>query len=298
MIEIFEFRLNLDYAELLFKKQEGKDIGGLVKVIQIIRDDPRFDKIGEIDLEIKKKYDSCFFFSCSLIHKYSKSELANAEVFQYKAKRFFEPAGEGCGSIYDETVACSICGSNAKQIGPLKLKLSSIPKVDIACTIAGGYVFSEKFVRAFQKYKCNGGVFTPVLSESGKLSKYYYQLEIETKPLNILNQTLAGATPFDFSEYSEASEVYIEGANYYMKNEKEVYKCPKRHLLGLNLLSLPYIAEDPIIKMYDLFVTRQNFGVRLGVLRPEPLYMCSSKLRDMVLKEKLKGFSFDIVNII
>ncbi len=298
MKEIFEFRLNLDYTKSLFKKNEGKIIEDLTQVIQISKDDNRFYKIGEIENEVKKKYNSVFIFSWTVIYKYTRSEINDAELFRFKVTRVFEPAGEESGTIYDESVACPVCGSNAKQIGKLKLNLKTIPKSDIACTIAGEYVVSEKFVQLFKKHKFKGATFFPILSSDGKKSTNYYQLKINSPLLHLSDQTIAGVNPFDFSESSETPGTYIEDANYYSKPQKEVYKCPLGHTIGLNLISLPFIKMEAKIYKGDLFITDQKLGVRSGLLRPEPLYMCSTKLRNMIVEEKLKGVSFDTVNIV
>ena len=116
--------------------------------------------------------------------------------------------------------------------------------------------------------------------------------------MGLAKQIQAGGTPFDFSEYQETEGTYIAGVNYYIKPTKEVYKCPLGHTLGLNLISLPFVNKNPLIEKSDLFVTSQNFGVRRGLLRPEPLYICSSRLRSMIVEEKMKGFLFEIVKVI
>lgn len=297
MKEFFEFRVNPLFAEELFTKDEGADKTSFVNVIKIERKDPRFERIGVLQKKLLESKNDVFFYSWSIIHKYSKSEIAQTNLFQFKAKYIFEPAGEECGTRYDETVACKICGSNAKQRGYLKLKSGSIPKADISCTIAGEYVVSEKFVQLFNEYGFVGGTFLPVLTEKDKPTKYF-QLKLDSPVLTLAKQTLAGITPFDFSEYQETAGTYNKGANYYTEPKKEFSICPLGHTLGLNLISLPFVDESSLIGKSDLFITSQNFGVRSGLLRPEPLYICSSRLRNMIIEEKMKGFLFDIVKIV
>ncbi len=60
MKEIIEFRINYDFAHLLFKANEGKNIGTSVKVVELSRDDPRYNQIPIIAKEVKKKYGKGF----------------------------------------------------------------------------------------------------------------------------------------------------------------------------------------------------------------------------------------------
>jgi len=95
------------------------------------------------------------------------------------------------------------------------------------------------------------------------------------------------------SEISDVLELILS-EKYPVKLEREVYKCPKGHTIGLNLLSEPYVLKIAVIDEYDYFVSRQKIGVKRGLLRPEPIYLCSQSFRTMVLEEKLTGFDFEI----
>lgn len=278
MKETLELRINYDYASLLFKADEGKNLGTSVKVVELSKEDPRYDQIPVIENQVQKKYDRSFFFGWEIKRKYGKKELEAAPLLYMKIKTTFEPAGEECGTVYYETTACKICGANRKQIGSLKLKKSSIPKKDIARTIAGEIVVSEKFTDSFKKRGLKGAVLEPVLFEKG--SSNNYQLVAATE-VDLSQNTVAGINPFDLSTGSEG----------------EVYKCPEGHTIGLNLLSEPHVLNSQSIKEHDFFASKQMIGVKRGLLRPEPLYLCSQEFRKMVLEEKLKGFDFEIAHI-
>src|SRR5690606_2583208 len=282
MKEIYEFRLNSDYAARLFEEWEGKDVGQLkksVKVIRISRDDPRFDLIGKIDSEIRKRDKRAFFYSWSIERTYKKHELDAARIFHVRIRSIFEPAGEECGTEYDESVACEICGSNRKQLGPLRLEEKSIPKRDSACTIAGEVVVSQRLKDCFERYKLAGLAFDTVMS-GGKHTKFF-QPRINHPGLVLAEETIAGIDPFDYSETADG----------------EVYKCERGHTIGLNLLSEVYVKADPIIAEFDFFSTEQKVGVKRGLLRPQPLYVCSKALWKMVLEEKLSGFTFEVAHV-
>ena len=128
MKEIIEFRINYEYSHLLFRADEGKNLGTSVKVIELSRNDPRYSQIPIIAKQVQQKYGKSFFFGWQIKRGYTKQEIEAATLFYLKVKTTFEPAGEECGTLYDETVACEICGANRRKIGLLSLQLNSIPK--------------------------------------------------------------------------------------------------------------------------------------------------------------------------
>ena len=195
-------------------------------------------------------------------------------LLHLKIKTIFEPTGEECGTLYDETAACTICGANRKQVSPLILEKGTMPKKDIAKTIGGEVVVSEKFVNAVKRRNLKGLQFGAVNVEK------YYQLTANTD-IELSPNTIVGINPFDLST----------------SNEGEIYKCPKGDTIGLNLLSEPYVLNSQSIGKYDFYASRQKVGVRRGLLRPEPIYFCSPAFRKMVEEEKLSGFEFEITNI-
>jgi len=54
-------------------------------------------------------------------------ELGATELFLLRAKRRMEPAGEECGTQYNEASACPVCGGGADQITPLFMNGRRIP---------------------------------------------------------------------------------------------------------------------------------------------------------------------------
>lgn len=289
MKETLELRINYDYANLLFKTDEGKNIGSSIKVIELSKEDPRYEQIPIVAKEVKNKYGKGFFYGWQIKRKYSKKELDTAVLLHLKIKTVFEPTGEECGTKYDEKVACEICGANRKQIDHLILKKGTIPKRDIAKTIGGEVVVSERFVNAMKRWNLKGLVFTPINFE--KHSSDYYQLIANTEIVLSMN-SITGVDPWDFSEGSEGGIYNVSG--YSIKFEKEIYKCPNGDTIGLNLLSEPHVLNSSLIKENDFWASKQKIGVKRGLLRPEPLYFCSQKFRKIVEKEKLSGLEFEI----
>jgi len=273
MQEKVELRIYKKYAHLLLQPNEGKDLGLYVSV-EIPTNDPRFEKARLLTEEIRKRYNDFFFLYSEIKRKYSKKELDTATLLHLKIKAVFEPTGEECGTLYDETAACEICGANRKQASPLILKKGTIPKKDIARTIGGEVVVSEKFVNAVRQRNLKGLQLSPINVEK------YYQLTANTE-IELAPNTIVGINLFDLSTSSEG----------------EIYKCPKGDTIGLNLLSEPYVTDSPLIKEFDFFASRQKIGVKRGLLRPEPIYFCSQAFRKMIEEEKLSGFEFEIANI-
>lgn len=292
MKEIIEFRINNEYAHLLLKPGEGKRNASNT-IIHITREDPKFERIKVLEKEIKEKHSDYLYIYSNIKRTYSKTEYESAILLQLIIKTTFEPAGEEYGTLYDESTACDICGSNRTQLSPLTLKKGSIPKKDIARTIAGEVIVSEKFVDAFKLRSLKGAVFNPIIC--GKGNSGYYQVNAFVE-LELSAKTIAGVNLFDYSEGSEAREFTIAGG-YPVKFEKEIYKCPKGHTIGLNLLSESHVLNSESIKEYDFFASKQKIGVKRGLLRPEPIYFCSQAFRKMIVEEKLSGFDFEVAHI-
>ncbi|WP_373400422.1 hypothetical protein V8V91_12875 [Algoriphagus halophilus] len=274
MKEFCELRINNKFVELLPKTIIGNDMGPVTRV-KIEKGTSEYQLTKEIAEKIKAKNNESFFYGWGINRKYSKSELSNALLFTLNISDVFEPTGEECGTLYDETVACEFCGANRKQISSLILKKGTIPKKDIAKTIGSEIVVSEKFVNAVRQRNLKGLQYSPTNIEK------YYQLKANTEIDLSVNTIIVGINPFDLSTTSEG----------------EIYKCPKGHTIGLNLLSEAYVLNSPSISEFDFLVSKQKIGVKRGLLRPEPLYFCSQAFRKMIEDEKLRGFDFEIAHI-
>ncbi|MDV6168857.1 hypothetical protein R1T16_10505 [Flavobacterium sp. DG1-102-2] len=279
MKETLELRVDYDYAHLLFKPDEGKDLGTSVKIIELSPNDSRYNQIPIIAEQIKIKCDRSFFFGWNIKRKYDNKELDTAKLLHLKINNVFEPSGEECGTIYDESEACGVCGANRKQINTLILKKGSIPKKDISLTIGGEIVVSRNFKNSVERYGLKGFLFTPVKFRKEIITDYY-QL-VSFSELELSHSVVVGINPFDLS----------------ISSGSEIYKCPKGHTLGLNLLSEPSVYNNKSIIDFDFFLSKQKIGVKRGLLRPKPLYFCSQNFRKMVLEERLKGFDFEVTNI-
>lgn len=278
MKEIYEFRVNNYFAHLLPSNITGKDIGP-VTIVTIDRDDTeRFEQFKRLNEQVKSTESWSFFYGWSIKRVYSKKELSEASLFHVFFARVFEPAGQECGTIYDLTSACAVCGSNGAQIGSLKLRKGSIPRKDVAETIASEIVVSKRFVDAVTRRGLKGLKFGPV--QFSKVESDYRQLSAEPE-IELSDKTIAGVEPFDLSTSSGG----------------EIYKCPNGHTIGLNLLSEPHVVNNQNIAEFDFLSSRQKIGVNRGLLRTYPVHFCSQAFRNMVLEEKFTGFEFAVARI-
>jgi hypothetical protein len=152
----------------LFPPNEGKDLGS-VRVIQISPDDPRFPRIGELQRTVHEETNNrtFFFAGWDIRYRYTKEELNNAEAFKLWPIHTFEPPGELCGTIYDNSTACPECGAGAAQVSDLRLDLRKAPKSkDIARTIASEIIVSQRFAALLSDGDFKGFELRPVRHKS------------------------------------------------------------------------------------------------------------------------------------
>ena len=302
MKELVEFRIIMRYAHLLFRDDEGTNLGDSVKVVRIDKNDPRFNAIGE--LQKKARENNALFFTCfDYKRSYTETEINNAEWFLMFRTRHFEPTGEECGTIYDESSACPICGSGAKQLSPLKLKRSSIPKADMAESIAWGdeTIVSERFVNMVKDNNLKGMDFEPVISSANRGQKLnYYQVRPQCY-LDFSKKTVFGQTPFNLSgEFPGCTLEGVQPDGTLVKKviPPEIYKCPNGDNMGLRILSEVYIKTSPILDDLDFFASKQTVGGRGGVIRQHHLFFCSNRMMRLIKENNLKGFKFEVAHIV
>jgi hypothetical protein len=287
MKETVEFRIKEEHVGLLFTENEGKKLGydGNIRKIVIDTNDPRFSQIGVIQARFKSKKFSFFskarffFAGWHFERKYSKVELDKATMFRFLMTKMFEPSGEECGTIFDESTTCSICGSGTTQIGPLQLRKNSFPKSkDFAFTIAiNELVISKRAAELFKKNKVTGVTIGPILTSkrSNEPSSEWFQLIVNNTSLESSASTRFGLNPFD-------------------EDEKGEYRCANGHKLGLNILSELRVKKDSVAD-FDFVSTRQFVGQRgQGLFRPHRLILVSQKVRKIIEENNLKGCRLEV----
>jgi hypothetical protein len=302
MLEICKLRVTEEFASKLFAPNEGKRVAKTVREIELATDDPRFKTIGGIQNEIRAATGRSFFHGWILQRRYSKAELVAAGCFQLRVTTAFEPAGEECGTKYDESAACphvfapemqvevsghrttipaTTCGVGAKRVSDLFLDWKRIPKnKDVSRTIAGELVGSARLVKLFRQHGITGAEFQAIRHSptSSAESKDWFELKTKPSEAEIVPPTRAGVDPFD-------------------DDAKGNYRCPLGHVVGLNLLSEVSVKSvtrgDP-----DIVCTRQFIGARRGLLRPESVILVSPKIWRLLETEKLNGYEVEVVHLV
>jgi hypothetical protein len=280
MREIAEFRVVERNASLLFSDDEGKKLSDTVRKVEISTKDPRFVRIGEIQAQLRASNDESFFYGWDIRRKYSKAELKGASLLNWQVWSVFEPAGEECGTVYDESTACPSCGAGANQVGPLILDLKRIPKGrDFSQTIAGEIVVSKRVVDLFVRDGIGGIKLSPVHSNrpSHVVSKDWFHLQIENVCAEVVPPTRAGIDPFDEDKRGEC-------------------RCAAGDLIGLNLLSEITISSASLVKA-DFLASRQFVGVRRGLLRPRRIVLVSPRVYQLISSENLKGARVEVAHV-
>lgn len=277
MTEILEVRIKKNLVDELDLGGQAKDLG-IIHVVRLKRDDPRIEKIRTASEESIKAGNGALYFGWEIIRKYSEKELLEAKWFSLYSKRHFEPCGEECGSIYDEAKACTCCGAGAVLKGAFRFNLNRIPKnVDIATTIASENLISEHLVSLLKQQQVKGLDLIEI-EHSGrkKFSRNWYLLKTDSKLLKVNERTKVGEDP--------------------LKGESQQYHCKHGDTLGINLLSEIYCTNNGCDET-DICQTHQYFGIRMGLLRPARHILINQKIRNILIKNKIKGYSLEVAHI-
>lgn len=166
MIEYFELRVSEKHAHMVFRDDEGERLSVITRKVLIAPDDPRIPRILEVHEALQREH-KMLFGGTRIVRKYTTAEMNSAEILAFKIGFFIEPAGEECGTIYDDTSACSICGAGAPQITQLFLKRSRIPRSkDLSGTIAQvELVASQRFFDFVKQHRFSGADLPKVFSQ-------------------------------------------------------------------------------------------------------------------------------------
>lgn len=276
MQETIEFRIPESHAEQYLPADAGVRLG-ITRKLEVHSGDPLLSHIERI--ERKLNAEGRAFFTAWIPHRrYSRQELIDSELLKVETKKVFEPAGEECGTVYDDTQACPACGAGSPQLTSLLLDGRRIPRgVDFASTIAGEVIVSKRVADLFAAEKLRGAEFVAVRldNEDKRPSEEWYQIKGVGAQADLHSSTRAGIDPFDHGEGG---------------------RCPRCDLVGLNLLSEVSIRRESYDGS-DLAETKQLIGVRRGLLRPRPVMLLSPKAWRAIDRAKLKGLVVEAAHL-
>jgi hypothetical protein len=167
------------------------------------------------------------------------------------------------------------------RIGPLILNSKKLPRGnDLAVSIANELIVSSRLSEIIRRSNVTGVEFAKVYSPGISLIELldWRDPVVQYQGAVLTSATRVGDRPF-------------------LETSTESGACRCGQLLGLNLLSEPWIAAETR-GTEDVIQTSQFIGVRRGVLRPRRLTLVSPKVREVFLRAKVKGFRLEVAHIV
>jgi hypothetical protein len=279
MRQTCEFRVIEKFASRLFSKNEGRLLSsGIIRRIELPDDDPRLPKIAELQRELNEIGES-FFLGWDIHRHYSRQELDSAEALQLIIAGAFEPAGEECGTTYNDRTSCDKCGAGGDRTSPLILDLRNVRR-DIAKSIADEIVVSTRLAELMRRERVTGVSFARV----------YVCGQIPLVPSERFCEPLLRNTDVVIAKQTRV------GSGMFGRPDDDQYRCPRGDLLGLGLLSELWV-EASSLKSEDIAATRQFVGVRRGLLRPRRCLLIRPKVARILRREKISGYKLEVAHL-
>ena len=278
-----------EFSNLIPNEIQGIPRGDSLIRIEVDTSSPLYEEIRKANHYVRKELKDVFFFGWNYKRIYTEEEISNARLFKMSVRKYYEPCGRECGTVYDTSHVCEICKSGEKQISPLYTRKGSyLNNRDVASTISYEIVVTKRFVEFVHDYSLRGITFGPVYIGK-KLSSDIFQLMVQGCELDFSERSVFGVRPFDFTERS------ADGIGIF---KEEVYKCPKGDNLGFNLLSEAFVKDCNEIEKYDFFISHQTIGSYRGLINQRHVLFCSPRMRSLMLENKIRGFNFEVANVV
>lgn len=252
MKELIEMRVDAKKAHLIFREDELEPLSSPFTVRVVLpSDDPRMPEIIELQRTTSAEGPGEYLIGGVYVtRRYTKAEWSAAELFRVEVHTAFEPAGEECGTQYDESAVCPVCGAGRTRVGPLRLNVRRIPKqADVAETIAGDeLVVSERVADAIRAEGLTGVELMPVIhaGKSADSLPRWFELGVVSSLLAFAPSSRFGSSPI---------------------NPDNSSACPVGDKAGFRLLSEATIVR-PSSPLSDFHLTAQYLGNRRGLLVP------------------------------
>ena len=109
MREWVEARVRSDELLRCIPRDLGKELPTGTRVIRLARDSAKWQRLVPI-------LGTCpNGFSSWVTRRYAEKELAEAELLRLIITKAFEPVGDDCGTLYDESDVCPYAGRGADR---------------------------------------------------------------------------------------------------------------------------------------------------------------------------------------
>jgi len=172
MRETLELRIPEENALRFLRGDEGRVMGSaweielvgpFVRQLFIDMASTRCAELRQITQRMWGSEKKFFHHGWDIKRYYSTRELQTAEVFHLHISPCFEPPGELCGTVFDDSTSCNLCGAGRTQVSDLRLDLRKAPKTkDIAHTIADEWVVSQRLAEIITDAQLTGCELRPV----------------------------------------------------------------------------------------------------------------------------------------
>ena len=284
----------LDSADEIARARKYSPDYESARRIFLPRDNPRWSDFLDMIARMEAEGHPAGGFGGHFIRRYAEKELTGAELLLLLITKVFEPPGECCGTVYDESTVCSLCGAGRTQVNDLHLQLKgvyqgwpSIPKAKhtgVARTIADEVIVSYIVADLMAEHGISGAELRPVrgCGERAKVTPLWKQLCVTGNAGRTVPPTATGLGPF------RQTDIDTDGTDY---------RCPRGHVSGLSLLSEIYLKRDAWDGS-DVAATEDMFGVRVGVLVPAPFFLISQRFYQLLKESNVKGFKVEVAHLV
>lgn len=309
MIERYELRLFARYRDVvqdLLPEPPASSDG--IAILRGRVGDTVFSRLADVEHQLRRAGLNRMFAGWRIQRSYTREELQRGELF------LLEPpithlSAEDYGTVYSESEACHQesfelelidpsgsqyrlvprivpCSLCSQQAAPLHLPLRKLPRSrDIVRLFGGEIVISERLRSLLMSQAHRGSDLRPVL-DSGKArsgskshnSQGPRQLTIHSRPVEVSKECSFGADPFD-------------------RNSIGSYRCSSGEIAGNRLLSALKVVRSSWDGS-DFSRTRVYVGGRQGAFRPYQLLLVSKQLFHAMRRAAIKGFAYEVVELI
>lgn len=282
MLETIEFRLVESSAHILFGTHEGRVLSSLTRKIELSSTDPRLAEMGRIQEELLTRGGGMLFGGWIIHRAYLPEELARAQLLRLIPTCYFEPMGEQCGTVYDESTACPLCGAGRRQVSDLEFNTTKIPKrADIATSYASEWVFSRRLADLLEREGISGVQLRPVRHHRRRESPIcpdWVQPVVTSPRVQVVSPTHFAIDPV-------------------REDVAGKYRCPQGHVAGLAIVSEAYVDGSSWDRA-DLVQSEQLYGLREGLLVPQPLVLISQRFYQLLKSENIRGFRIEVAHLV
>ncbi len=274
MKEIIELRIPESRASRILGPSEGDVIGGIARRISLPLSSPRFEELSAINHEMQQR-DEVLITSWNIRRSYSDREMSQAELVRLIPGSTVEPAGEECGTIYNESESCEFCGVGRIQENELHLDAHKLRGHFVETIAKDEWAISQNWVEILRTHAGSSALF-PIRSSHKETSDWMQLRANEVESIaRVSPDTRFGISPFDFDDAGR-------------------FRCPLGHVAGLNILSQTVVQRDSLTGA-GIYVSDKYVGVRQGLLRPYRLLIVDSAVWRELAAVGMSGWAYEVV---